>query len=146
MERVIFFDGSMEEMRHDIQVPADMSKLCELRDLLGRICEEHEVPPKTIRRMVLAIDEALSNVIEHASIKDSAKPIELSLEINEDRIVAEIRDRGIPFDPVPFEKPNRKSYPRRGFGLYLIHMIVDRIDYERTSDGHNVLTLTKSIE
>jgi serine/threonine-protein kinase RsbW len=136
----------MEIVRRDIRVPADMSKLCELRDLLATICEEQEVPRKTARRMVLAIDEALSNIIEHASLKDNSKDIELSLEISDDRIVAEIRDRGIPFDPIPFDNPDRRAYPRRGFGLYLIHMIVDRIDYERTSDGRNVLTLTKSIE
>ena len=136
----------MEMVRRDIRVPADMSKLCELRDLLGRICEEQDVPRKTARRMVLAIDEALSNIIEHASLKDNSKDIELSLEISDERIVAEIRDRGIPFDPIPFDSPDRRDYPRRGFGLYLIHMIVDRIDYERTDDGKNVLTLTKSIE
>ena len=39
-----------------------------------------------------------------------------------------------------------RSYPRRGFGLYLIHMIVDSIAYERTSDGRNLLTLTMMLE
>jgi serine/threonine-protein kinase RsbW len=124
-----------------------MAKLCELREQLSRLCEQLEVPPKTARRVILAIDEALSNVIEHASLKESSKEIELSLEIAGDRIVAEIVDRGVPFDPSPFNpSPDRRTYPRRGFGLYLIHMIIDRIEYERTSDGRNVLTLTKSMD
>jgi anti-sigma regulatory factor (Ser/Thr protein kinase) len=137
----------MEIVRHRVLVPADMARLCELRDYLARVCEQQEVPSKTTRRLVLAIDEALSNVIEHASLKDSSKQIELSLEFGEDKIVAEIVDNGIPFDPSPYNMgPNRRNYPRRGFGLYLIHMIVDQIQYERTSDGRNVLTLTKSME
>jgi hypothetical protein len=31
---------------------------------------------------------------------------------------------------------------KRGFGLYLIHLITDGIDYRRTDDSENVLTLT----
>jgi serine/threonine-protein kinase RsbW len=140
-------EETMEIVRHRVLVPADMAKLCELRDHLSQLCEELEVPSKTTRRMILAIDEALSNVIEHASLKESSKQIELSLEIAENKIVAEIVDRGIPFDPSPYNlSPDRRSYPRRGFGLYLIHMIMDQIHYERTSDGRNVLKLTKSME
>ena len=137
----------MEIVRHRILVPADMAKLCDLREQLSAICEQLGIPRKTTRRMVLAIDEALSNVIEHASLKESSKEIELSLEIADDKIVAEIVDSGIPFDPCPYNlSPDRRAYPRRGFGLYLIHMIIDQIHYERTSDGRNVLTLTKSMD
>jgi serine/threonine-protein kinase RsbW len=132
----------MEIVRHKIRVPADMSKLCNLRDQVSQLCAEQEVPSKTTRRMVLAIDEALSNIIEHAYLKDKA--IDLSVEITDDKVMAEIVDRGIAFDPSPYDaSPDCRSYPRRGFGLYLIHMIVDRIEYERTNDGRNVLTLTK---
>ena len=103
---------------------ADTSKLCELRESLTELCDEHSVPPKVTRRMVLAIDEALANIIEHAQLNDHERAIELSLEVTEDSIVAEISDRGVPFDPRPrFSEPNRHLYPRRGFGLYLIHMI-----------------------
>jgi anti-sigma regulatory factor (Ser/Thr protein kinase) len=137
----------MEIVRHKILVPAETAKLSELRQYLSHLCAQENIPPKTTRRMVLAIDEALANVIEHAGLKQGDQGIELSLEIKDDKIVAEICDRGIPFDPSPrSEGPDRRGYPRRGFGLYLIHMIVDRITYERTSDGQNVLTLTKRIE
>lgn len=137
----------MEAVRHTILVPADTSKLCELREALVRISEEHGVPPKAMRRMVLAIDEALANVIEHAHLKDGDKEIELSLEITNDKIEAEIADKGMPFDPCQCGKHwDRNTYPRRGFGLYMIHMIVDSMEYERTSEGRNVLTLTKSLE
>jgi len=132
-----------ETVRHKILVPADASKLCELRESLSQLCDQYEVSPKVTRRMVLAIDEALANIIEHAQLKEGAEEIELCLEVMEDRIVAEIADRGIPFDPSPrFTEPNPRLYPRRGFGLYLIHMIADSITYERTPEGRNILTLT----
>jgi serine/threonine-protein kinase RsbW len=137
----------MEAVRHNIVVPADTSKLCELRDALFRLSQAHGVPPKAMRRMVLAIDEALANVIEHACLKDGEKEIELSLKITQEKIEAAIADKGLPFDPCQCGKHwDRNTYPRRGFGLYMIHMIVDSMEYERTSEGRNVLTLTKNLE
>ena len=137
----------METVRHRILVPADTSHLCELRESLTHLCEQYEVSPKVTRRMVLSIDEAVANIIEHAQLEVNDKSIELCIEVMEDRIVAEVSDRGVPFDPSPrFTEPNPRRYPRRGFGLYLIHMIVDSIAYERTSDGRNLLTLTMMLE
>lgn len=132
-----------EIIRHKIVLRADTSKLCDLRESLTALCDQHEVPPKVTRRMVLAIDEAIANIIEHARLPENENTIELSLEVADETIEAEISDRGIPFDPGPrFSEPDRNMYPRRGFGLYLIHMIADAITYERTDDGRNILTLT----
>lgn len=138
---------SPQLVRHKIVVPAETDKLSELRDHLSRLCEDNAVPPKVTRRMVLAIDEALANIIEHGQLPADDGAIELVLEMTESHVVAEITDRGIPFDPCPRgSEPDRRHYPRRGFGLYLIHMIVDSIEYRRTPSGCNVLTLTKTID
>lgn len=137
----------MQLVRHKILVPAETERLSELREQLSRLCEEHDVPLRVTRRIVLAIDEALANIMEHGQLPANEGDIELVLEVTEDRVIAEITDRGIPFDPTPRgAEPDRRHYPRRGFGLYLIHMIVDSIEYLRTPTGYNVLTLTKQIE
>jgi serine/threonine-protein kinase RsbW len=147
-ERVLSFDERhvMEAVPHKIQVPANTAKLSELREGLTQLCEDCGVPPKTMRRMILAIDEAVANVIEHAHLEEQDRQIDLSLEVGEEKIVAEICDRGVPFDPCPHgAQPDHRSYPRRGFGLYLIHMIADSVEYQRTNDGQNVLTLTMNL-
>jgi anti-sigma regulatory factor (Ser/Thr protein kinase) len=146
---VIFFPEhhAMETVVHDILVPADKGKLHELRESLSQICDAQGVPPKTARRMILAIDEALTNIIEHAGLHETDTRIDMTMELGDNRIVAEIIDRGMPFDPsVESREPNRKGYPRRGFGLYLIHLIVDSIEYERRPTGENVLTMTKNFD
>ncbi|MBI4602906.1 MAG: ATP-binding protein [Planctomycetes bacterium] len=136
----------MEALRHQICVQADPRRLGELREQLFQICSAEDVPAHTARLLVLAIDEAISNVIEHGQLNESDKIVDLSMEIDPERIVAEICDRGKPFDPTSARpEPDTSSHPRRGFGLYLIHKIVDEIHYTRTDDGHNVLTLTKEV-
>jgi anti-sigma regulatory factor (Ser/Thr protein kinase) len=143
------------------------------REVLGGNGEE-----KVHRKVVLAIDEAIANIIEHAYAGDrfcAGASIELSIEVQSDRIVASIIDRGPPFDPrsvwqavkanggaapaaaaaAPEGRPpvgaegqprGPQRFPQRGFGLHLIRLIVDEIDYRRTPEGENLLVLTKHLK
>ena len=135
----------MEITQHKILVPLETSQLAGIRRRVEKICELHNVPALTTRRMVLAIDEALTNIIVHGEV--GAHPndtVSLNVEIEEDHIVAEFEDRGIPFDPsIDRGGPDPKSFPRRGFGLYLIHLIADELEYERTEDGRNIFRMVK---
>lgn len=133
-------------LRQDFKVEADAAKLSQFRSKLYALCVEEEVPAQAMRLMVLAVDEAISNIIEHADLPENDKCISITVEIGDNKVVAAIRDRGSPFDPTPARKdPDKSTYPRRGFGLYLIHKIVDTVSYQRTADGQNVLTLTKAV-
>jgi len=133
-------------LRHGFRIKAETAKLRELREKLCTLCTGEGVPSQTTRFLILAIDEAVSNIIEHARLKEGDKKIQLSIEIGDKKVIARISDRGKPFDPSASKKdPDARSFPRRGFGLYLIHKIVDGIKYERTRDGRNVLILTKQI-
>lgn len=135
----------MDAKQYKIQIPVQTTHLAGVRRQMESICERHNVPGVTTRRMVLAVDEALTNIIVHGRVP-SDQPITLDVEIDSDQIVTEVRDGGIAFDPsLDRGGPDPKSFPQRGFGLYLIHLIADEIQYERTRDGRNVLKLFKTL-
>jgi len=133
----------MEVVQEKITVPADKSKLSELREFLRKLCKQFSVRPNTTRRVVLAVDEAASNIMDHGGVEDESS-IEVSFEIGEAEIAVQLQDRGVAFDPAKNKKnlPNGRARCKRGFGLYLIHLITDNVEYYRTEDGNNVLTLT----
>jgi anti-sigma regulatory factor (Ser/Thr protein kinase) len=138
---------SPETVRHSVLIPAETSRLAELRNSLSELFAPFVLPAKVTRRVILAIDEAVANIMEHGRLPRGGDEIEVSIEVADDRIVADILDNGIPFDPTLSGKtPNRDSYPRRGFGLYLIHMVADEVVYRRTDEGRNRLTLTKYLD
>ncbi|MGQ9591397.1 MAG: ATP-binding protein [Planctomycetota bacterium] len=145
---MLFFGVAMDTQtaRHRLLIPAQAAKLSDLREAISQIFEGYSLSPKLTRRMVLALDECVANIIEHGRVPETDGAIEIAIDVLDDRIVAEISDNGVPFDPsLRGEQRGSGSYPRRGFGLYLIHMIADSIEYERTPDGRNVLTLTKML-
>ena len=166
----------METIAPRICFPARTQCLELIRSFCREILEGHSCQPPVYRKLILAIDEAVANVIEHAYASEgmAATPtIELSIDVQPDRVVARILDRGRPFDPrgVDVSAKTRQlaearanharhggnlpegnstprpavRFPTRGFGLHLIRLIIDEIDYQRTPDGENVLILTKHL-
>ncbi|MBN1442482.1 MAG: ATP-binding protein [Planctomycetes bacterium] len=133
-------------MQEKIIVPVDRTHLAELRSLVRKRCLQGNVSSRTVQRIVLVVDEAVSNVMEH-SRSDPDDVIRISLEIAEDNIVIEITDHGIEFDPCKPENiracrnTSVKKPFKRGFGLHLIHLITDSISYCRTEGNENRLIL-----
>ena len=136
---------AMETVQNLIRVAPSTQNLADLRKELYELAQENDVPVPLTRRMVIAIDEAVSNVIEHGTPAD-ADEVEVAIGFTPECITATITDRGVAFDPSKARTAvETHKFPKWGFGLYLIHLIVDSIEYERTSCGKNVLTLKKAV-
>jgi serine/threonine-protein kinase RsbW len=95
----------------------------------------------------MAVDEACSNIIEHAYQGQADGEIECSYEITPDSLIVTLRDRGRHFDPTHASEPDLnaklKDRTRGGLGIYFIRKLMDRVEYESTPDSSNVLTLVK---
>ena len=133
----------MELVQDVVTVSAKKSGLAELRTYLRRLCTKAGVSPKTSRRVILAVDEALSNVMEHSTLSAESF-IEISVKISGRDVVAQICDEGEEFDPSTRIEglPENKQGMKRGFGLYVIHLVADSVKYKRADGTQNILTLT----
>jgi len=101
------------------------------------------VDEPTIQDLELAMTEALSNTIRHGYGGQSDEQIELTLDIDCDRIAFTILDRGEPFDPgmrpeIDFENPGEG-----GYGLFLIEELTDELSRTPGSDGGTLVTMVK---
>ena len=94
----------------------------------------------------LAVDEAASNIIDHAYGGENRGDIECTCKIDENRIEVILRDTGKSF--VPEEVPELQSgvplseFGPRGAGLTLMNKLMDEVRFEFL-DGANVLTMVK---
>ncbi len=95
----------------------------------------------------LAVDEACSNVIDHAYGGDEKGEIRLSLDLNETGLKLSIQDDGAPFDPDCVIEPDLTSpletRCERGLGVYLIRNLMDEVVYDFSSPGVNQITMVK---
>lgn len=98
-------------------------------------------------RIILAIDEAVANIIEHGFEDELAlAKAQISLTMRKDpaSVEFEIRDNGQPFNPLE-KKPNTEFYYEEGLenGLGLIALTTLDAGYVREKE-HNVLTLKRN--
>lgn len=95
----------------------------------------------------LAVDEAATNIIEHAYKNDESGDIDLKCESTSDGIKIVLHDHGCPFDPDNLPAPTlnvplEKLKPR-GLGVFLIRQMMDEVEYKFNSKKGNYLTLIK---
>ena len=101
-------------------------------------------------KLRLSIEEAVENVVRYA-YDGGIGWLEVGTSLDEDSLVLtiELRDAGIPFNPLEKEDPDvTLSADERkigGLGIFLCKKMMDNIEY-RYEDGNNVLTMTKKVQ
>ncbi len=114
------------------------------------VAKEAGCNEETIRRIELAAEEGLVNVIHYAYPQGKAGSIELECRVTaQQELEIVIRDEGKPFDPLN-EAPKadrRQPLAERvpgGWGIALMRKMVDDVRYSR-EHGCNTLTLVKKL-
>jgi anti-sigma regulatory factor (Ser/Thr protein kinase) len=108
-----------------------------------------EFDPPTLRKVELASEEALVNIIRHAY---QELPGEIEIEVRafpHSHVEIVIQDRGPPFDPLEEDREvdRTSSLEEReegGLGIIFIRKYMDDVRYQRRGD-QNVLTLVKKL-
>ena len=130
-----------------LTIAADISEIDVVRQFLRDQLQGVSISEQNFFKIELAVVEICINVIRYAYPEERSS-IVLSLKEGRKRVVVEIRDSGIPFNPCAAPKPDIKEIVaagrKGGLGIYLTLRLMDTCDYRR-EDGRNVLTMIKKI-
>ncbi len=128
---------------------ARFEELEDIRQFVGQTARSAGFADKAVYSVQLAADEAASNIIEHAYGEESDASFELSCDFRDGQLVMTFVDQGKSFDfdrvEVPDLKADLSERKIGGLGIYLMHKLMDQVDYVVTDSG-NILTLTKKKE
>ena len=128
----------------------EMTEVSRMRGFFLSVCREHDIDDETFKTLNLAIEEWVANVINYAYPKGIRGHVELTAKVSEGILTLVIKDHGAPFDPTQHEEVDVEAELSErqigGLGIHLVKAIMDTVNYERTADGYNVLTLTKTLK
>lgn len=128
-------------------VPASFTSLEEIRDYFSQAAQEAGLDEEAIFEVQVAVDEAASNIIDHAYEGECESEIECSYEIRKENLKLNLHDHGKPFDPEKVELPDIMVDPTRrkkgGLGLYFMRQLMDEVNFSFSGDGGNDLTMIK---
>jgi serine/threonine-protein kinase RsbW len=93
------------------------------------------------------VDEAFSNIIDHAYLEEGADEIECTCLSNPGKFTVILRDHGKPFNPEEVPQPvidcSLEERTERGLGLYVMRKCMDEIAFDFSLEKGNTLTMTK---
>jgi serine/threonine-protein kinase RsbW len=127
-----------------IVLPAKLESLQGFLTMVSHWTREQGFSDQRISEIELAVEEALVNIF-HYAYPEGAGTVELILKTEgEDRILLEIMDTGIPYNPLTRADPDTVSdvMDRKvgGLGVYFIKTLMNEALYKRDRDK-NTLTL-----
>lgn len=128
--------------------PARYESLAAIDQFVAGAAQQASFDESTVYQVQLAVDEACSNIIEHAYGGEGAGVIECTYHVKDDLITVVLRDHGQPFDPDAVPEPNLSTdleeRDEGGLGLHLMRRIMDEVEFDFESEEGNVLTMVKS--
>ena len=144
-------DGTAEK-KFELTVESKLENLPKIGEFLDEAMQHYGVDSlKDTYAVQLSVDEACTNIIEHAYAYRSDGKIVIHCVVSEasDKFVVNIMDWGKPFDPTTLPEPDTESglndRKAGGLGIFFMRKFMDEISYRR-SDDMNLLTLAKYIQ
>jgi sigma-B regulation protein RsbU (phosphoserine phosphatase) len=101
---------------------------------------------RTLKKMILALEEAVVNIVNYSE----AKFIGMTISCGDtQRLSITLSDDGIAFDPTAQAEVDTAAVIAQrqigGLGIALLRQIADEVRYRRTDDGQNELSIIKNI-
>lgn len=98
---------------------------------------------KEARRVVLALDEACSNIIKYAYDGDPSQLITMRITVEQDRLHFQLTDRGRKADVSAIAPRRLDDIRPGGLGTHFMASVFDSVVYDTGGEKGTVLTLVK---
>ena len=129
----------------EIRVASDTRWLALIRRITDEFCQHTGIEAQERHAVILAVDEAVSNVMRHSYKGDPTQELTVTWRWMDGGIEVEIRDHGEPFDPRDETTSPPDELRVSGRGLFLMRTIMDQIDYRREGST-NLVRMRKMIK
>lgn len=130
-------------------VPTDTSALKGLRAVVEREALGAGFPAEVACQIVVAVDEACTNVIEHSFRNLPSGHFTIEIGADGDQFIVTLTDSGRPFNghlPRHLDLSELvASGSSGGLGLHIIGRVMDIVDYSSGTSDRNVLRLVKRL-
>ena len=139
----------MSTFHQDLLITNDLAVLPQVRDLVALSVERGGFPESFLNRLQIAVDEAVTNIIEHGyeSQPRGAANIQVSISSNYDEFRVSIIDQGTSFNPATVADVDLERHVQAGrsggLGVFLMRKIMDVVDYHYETGKRNRLMLVK---
>jgi anti-sigma regulatory factor (Ser/Thr protein kinase) len=132
----------------NLSVPSDPKYLSLLRGVVESVLLCMDFTDTERARVILALDEAATNVIRHSCGCDPDLNFELSIKSTDREISIELKDFGdcgTGFDLDESRSKDMDNVTPGGFGVNIIKKVMDSVEFSSTPEKGNLLRMVKKV-
>ncbi len=138
---------SEKEYLGRIAIKSRAEDLCEVRRQLKSMLQQKSCQCETMECVVLAINEACMNVIEHAYKGRCDGDIILDVFCNDRNLIFRLTDFADHVDPGVLQPKELNNLEPGGLGVYLLDEIMDEVRFMPCTKGEgNILEMKKCLD
>jgi len=130
--------------------PGRFESIPKIRDFIVNAAVNAGLNEPDLYAVELAVDEACSNIIEHAYGGEGIGDIQCTCKVSDNDLTIILKDYGRPFEPESVPEPNFNAPLEKlkpgGAGLYLMRKMMDEVQFEFTPEDGNILVMVKRID
>ena len=127
--------------------PSDTAQLASVRQQVRDTLQARGCALEFIESSVLAVDEAVSNVMRHGYGLGNPGELSLSIDLDGADVVFRVRDHAQSFDPDARALPSTGELRGGGYGRLLIREIMDSVQYSSAFEGKgNLLEMRRRLQ
>ena len=137
------------QKKYQLKMPSQSDNLSIIRDVVAKIASRMGFDSDEASKIELAVDEACTNVIKHAYANNSDQMIEISIKIDQEKLIIIVADNGKGFNPDKIKLPDLNESIKKGrqggLGLCLIKALMDKVEFEIKPGSKNQVKMIKYI-
>ncbi len=136
--------------KRSLRIATDLGELERIQAAVEELEQEAGWTPDFVYQVNLALEELVVNVINYGHGGDPNHEIEVVFDWDADRLTIEMVDDAPAFNPLedapdPDLASELEERHVGGLGIYLVHTLMDELNYRRERD-RNHLTLIKRVK
>jgi anti-sigma regulatory factor (Ser/Thr protein kinase) len=136
----------MHAQRVEIRFAGTQQGFAQAFARLRRILQATELSSASRHNAELIFEELVANIVKHGAPDGRELDVRVTFESRADSLILTFEDDGVQFDPrgYPAPVPAKSLDEARvgGFGLMLVRRTESTLEYLRTAEGRNRLTVT----
>ena len=135
----------------DVEIVRDARRehLGDLLAFVDHACARAGAPPEVLFDVRLAVEEVVTNVIDHGYAGVPTGPVTVRFHHDPRQIIITVEDLARPFDPSRLVPPDVTAPLEQravgGLGWHLVHQVMDEVRHAQGSTHGNRVTLVKRL-
>jgi len=134
----------------DLSILSDPKNLAVVRAAAEKMARQEGFAPNDVDGIMLAIDEALANVMRHGYEGQKNREIHVRLEPTGDQkrgagLIVTLRDQGKQVDPEVIKGRDLEDVRPGGLGVHIIQTVMDHVEYSCLEEGGMQLRMIKYV-